>query len=552
MLKVLYMKKIVWVTAAILGIGGIAYTGSAWYFGQQIDAQLSVAYQRFNDNLVRSGLPQGAIKFRQDSKQRGLFSTYIKDTLIIDASAFNPDSGIKEVIELPFETVVYHGPFFIMGPNTGKTGFASLRGKMLPPDIPQLKQKMSELNIGHILQVEGIVDFARSSHFNISMPKVEVNDLVTVNFSGINYEVISNVLTDDPILKSTENFSMPNFNVEVPGIFKFQLEDLSSQSVTSWSVKNGEPTFEMMVSDGEMNLKRFGLEAVAGLPVPVKVEINNWKIPVKVNKTTESPSLEAQMGLHIGEVLVNSLSFGQGGFDIAFNFPDANQLKQFADYLAAMTPESMESLEHDFDQQMVMIKTALRLYEGSGLKLNKSWQIDTAKAQSEIAIQLNSELTAKLEGVMDGSLEPDSALVMGIVKELAAKAAIDEQLIALFIQRGLKVTSPHKDEQSLQAEADQAKTMVLMLLGMTNIFKSENGQLLLDFSFKDNQATLNGESLPVQALLDQYLFADEDMNYDEAPEIQEEIDINGLSPEEMKQIEEELQKLEDEMNNKTQ
>ncbi len=480
------MKKSLVAVGVIVALG-VVWTGSSWYIGKQLEDRMPQFVQQANSELTKL-LPEAGIVISYENYQRGVFNSQMQLVLKNATDTLNPLLPAGETIV--FNENITHGPL----PGLKHISF-----------MPAMASVQSELAKNTITQ----------PLFDITNDKSLINTVTQVSFDGATSSVINLIPID--YTKDENHFvfsgSTMTADVDAKGdSIKLELNAASGSISTVNEIEqpvqvsfNGislANDSQLTVADLRVGTQKLGLQSLS-ISVDGKemAALNGLMLTGLTELQADKKNIALQADYSLDSLKVQGQDFGSGKLNMKVNNLDAEALSAVSTAYAQESqklladPEIMQDPDL-YSQKMVEALTATfpQLLKGNpSLSIAPlSWK--NAKGESTF----NLALALKEPQQTDVTPETAEAMLGRYLTSLDTRLVIPMdmaiQLVSQVVQ--LEGASP---EEAEKAAAEQVQGLASMGQ-MFHITKVEDDSITATLTFADDQAKLNGEPVPLNAL----------------------------------------------------
>lgn len=482
------MKKGVAIVAGVIVVGAAAWLGATWYTGKRIEAEEPARVKEVNDEMAKALPPTIKIELRPVSYERGFFSSKVRYGVVMsgppgaDGSAFSIAPGTLE-----FDATVQHGPF---------PGGALAQGHFLPnaafvhTEVAQtepLKDLFQLTNGKTPLWADTVIHYNGDSTGTGGLAAIKTTkDGLTLDFSG-----------------ATLEGSYKRQNQAIKGSFK--ADGLSA-------ARPDDESFDKIALSGitmdvDTRMGKFGLSVGESAMKIARIELSSKTYPVtlqdmgyRVTLGEDDKLMSGEAAYSIGNLVLGTTDMGSGQAVVKLANLDGKAAgkisKTYSEMVNAMMAQSTGGEADPAVSQEMMKRVAADLRDllaaGPTLSVDPIlWK--TSKGESRVTY------TLALQPLKDVNA-PVQDMLRQAIKSMQAHAAINRPMAQDLMARTLVATQGVTPEDAASRADDEIQSMLGMIQIM-NIARVDGDNIVADFVYDGTKATLNGQEIPLDALL---------------------------------------------------
>lgn len=471
------------VIAGVIVAAGVAWTGSSWYFGTQIEKHLDEYLANSNQYLEKEA--GGSVRFEKISFQRGIFSSEAILKLRVNVP-YLPEKSI----ELTGKTQIQHGPVPLQSILKGEffAGYATA-------DTTLVKDEHSKL----------IFDFTGGKNPYTQHDRID--------FSG---NIHSNA-TVAALTIATDKFNFQSQPVKIRSVTDKDLTtgelwaDISE--ISAISARDSDNKIFIKNTSAHLNTKKSASGSYVGDALAtielLKADQNrssadksNPLIFDHFKMSFKSEEIDGYMnvgvGYEIGKLQTHGINFGALKFYLALDHLDRKALEKFKTQnrsLFMSAQESSEQAERIVEQYGQLMTNLVR----GNMQLHVSpFEWKTANGQIQVQASVN----------LDGSGIPEQAILNDKVLRQSIKSVefnLDADTPAVEDIVSASVQVKGKEKNAARQQGKTAVKELLDLIAQTDIARVEGEKIKTRIGFdanqpEDQQISLNSEKMSIQRL----------------------------------------------------
>ena len=476
------MSKAVGAVAAVVVVAGVAWAGTAWYTGSQIEQKLLSSIEKANAQL-NAAAPDLDANVRLISFEKGMFSSNARYSLSMPASGVETPNGAKpstarrEVIILDH---IEHGPFPMsrlksmhFGPVMATSNFVLERS----PDAE-----------GWFKATKDVAPL--SGHANIAYSG-DADGLIRLE--PVNYESGTDGVT----------FTGLDLNFDVSDKGESSKLDGAIDALTFKTVdEEGKPaTFDaktiainsdmtrMYLGHNEVTIKQFAVS------VPdAKVLVTDYAQRMNLKETDKK--ISGTLGYDIGQVNINGKDVASGQFNLNVKNLDSEAVQKISDLYRAAAMRDAQSgdpegvPEATEEEQKAFMAALTQLLAGNPSIAIDPLLVKTTKGEARLNVAVD---LMKPEGpamTMD-------AITAQMVRSLDARLVVAKPVLVegLAYKATNEGVDPAKATQDATAQAD----MIASLGVQMGAAKIDGDNLVSTLKYSAGQVDFNGKKMPIEA-----------------------------------------------------
>ncbi|SAI26750.1 Bacterial protein of uncharacterised function (DUF945) [Bordetella ansorpii] len=494
------MKKGVAIVAGVVVVGGVAWLGATWYTGKRIEAEAPARVKEVNDQMAKALPAPYKVELRQVSYERGFFSTKVRYGLVMSApAAITGDKAFAiEPGMLEFDATVQHGPF---------PGGALARGHILPnaafvhAEVAQteaLKPFFALTNGKAPLWSDTVIHYSGDSTGTGGLAPIKsTQDGLTLEFSGATMQAAYK-RESQAIKGSFKSDSLVATNPKDEQVDKVAISGMSMDLDTHMG------KFGMSVGNTNMQVKRVELQ---GKQYPMSLDDLGYKLVIN----EDDKLLNGEAAYSVGKFRLGTTDMGGGQAVIKLANLDGKAseklAKTYSDLVSAMMAESTGAADPQpaapqpaapdpktSEALMKRVANDVRdvLVASPTLAIDPIlWKTDKGEARITYSLALQP---------LKDTDAPVQDLVRQAIKSMQAHAAINKPMAQDLLARTFVATAGATPEQAAAQANDQLQSALGMAM-MMNVARVDGDNVVTDFVYDGAKATLNGQEIPLDALL---------------------------------------------------
>ncbi|SAI69805.1 Bacterial protein of uncharacterised function (DUF945) [Bordetella ansorpii] len=484
------MKKGVAIVAGVIVVGGVAWLGATWYTGKRIEAEAPARVKEVNDQMAKALPAPYKVELRQVSYERGFFSTKVRYGVTMSApAAATGDKGFAiEPGMLEIDATVQHGPF---------PGGALARGHIMPnaafvhaevARTEALKAIFALTDGKTPLWSDTVIHYNGDSTGTGGLAPIKASqDGMTVEFSGAAMEG-SFKRANQAIKGSFKADSLVATNPKDEQVDKVAISGVAMDLDTHMG------KFGVSVGNTNMQVKRVELQ---GRQYPMSLDDLGYKL----NIGEDDKLLSGEAAYSVGKFRLGTTDMGGGQAVIKLANLDGKAseklAKTYSDLASAMMAESTGAAEPNpkaSEDLMKRVANDVRdlLVASPTLAIDPiQWKTDKGEARITYSLALQP---------LKDTDAPVQDLVRQAIKSMQAHAAINRPMAQDLLARTFVATAGATPEQAAAQASDQMQS-ALAMAQMMNVARVDGDNVVADFVYDGTKATLNGQEIPLDALL---------------------------------------------------
>ncbi|AJC66315.1 YdgA family protein [Dickeya zeae] len=483
------MAKKTVVAAGVVIALAVAWGGTSWYTGKQIEQHIGDVTDNLNNEL-KNAYPQSGIKVAYRDYHRGLFKSQLALVLQSDGTdARQRLLGANE--EVVFNATVFHGPFPLTASQFSlKPALAAVHGELA--NTESVKALFDLTKNKPFITADSRIDYNGDTHSAVTLEALDVKSQDTkVNFSGTTLLVdVAGNLRAGKVVGNVANLTMEKPNLQGQNE-KLTLQDLALNSDTH------KGKFDLNVGDAKITLKKLALDVQSG----DNLVLNDFSL---VNHSSEDDTnLAGQMTLSLGSALFRDQNLGSWNINFAFSGLDGKGTRQFVTEYQKNLQSLLRNIDQVtpevYDQQLaaLVLHNLPQLLKGNpSIKIAPlSWK--NAKGESTFALALDLTDPLQKSAAPTTNLSDEEAIIRQSVKSLDARLNVPmDMLTELMVQIAPKTTTDEEKKQ-LDQMARQQTQLMANIGQMSQVTVTKDNTITSSLQYSDGTVTFNGRKIPL-------------------------------------------------------
>ncbi|WP_186332135.1 DUF945 family protein [Bordetella genomosp. 13] len=493
------------IVAGVIVVGGVAWLGATWYTGKRIEAEAPARLKEVNDQMAQALPASYKVELRQVSYERGFFSTKARYGLVMSGpTAAGEKPFAIEPGMLEFDALVQHGPF---------PGGALAQGHLMPnaafvhAELAQtepLKQLYALTNGKTPLWSDTVVHYNGDSTGTGGLAAMKATqDGFTVEFSGAAME--ASYKRENQAIKGT--FKSDSLVASNP---KDEQVDKVTISGVAMDLNTHMGKFGLSVGDTNMKVKRVELQGKA-----YPMSLDDLGYTLKMGE--DDKLLNGEVTYSIGKFSLGTTDMGGGQAVVKLTNLEgkaAQKLaKTYSDLVNALMAESTgaQAAPNASEDLMKRVAADVRdlLAASPTLSIDPiQWKTDKGEARVTYSLVLQP---------LKDTDAPVQDMVRQAIKSMQAHAVVNKPMAQDLLARTLVATQGATPEDAASRANDEIQSSIGMAQ-MMNIVRADGDNIVADFVYDGTKATLNGQEIPLDALLADAVGAADDIQEPEMPD----------------------------------
>ncbi|MGL9773486.1 MAG: YdgA family protein [Sodalis sp. (in: enterobacteria)] len=485
------MKKTL-VAVSVIAIFSAAWTGGAWYTGNQFQRRLPELINDANARL-QSTFPQAGLRFAAENYRRGIFTSHV-DVVLQSDSTTGDNKLLKPGEDVRFNEKVDHGPFPFAQLKKGVfiPSMASVHSMLAKTAKTQPLFDAAKANVPMVAETR--VGYSGNTVSKITLAAMDFqNNETIIRASGGTFDAAAD--GDGDKLKLTggiDSLVLGELN---------QWQQREQLTLHDFSVDNDTHNGKQGYGIGDNTLKArtlvYNLDGKDILSIDSLSQVAHAK--------EDGDKLSVQVNYALDALHIQGQNFGAGKLNISLSNLDRKAIKAFSNNYHQQVAQIMQQTGAvDPQQQQAQITQAFLQQLPTALKGSPyltiaplSWKNTKGESTFTLTLNLNDPASAQ-QATQDPALTPAQQWSR-FVNKLETKLTVP-------LDMATETTAQFARLQGYnEKDADQlAKQQVQGLAAMGQMFKLTtvaDNTLTSSFHYADNQINLNGQKMSIQNFL---------------------------------------------------
>lgn len=483
------MRKAVAVIAGVVVLVGAGWTAASWYTGKQVQQEVEQYVQTLNS---RPGVGSVAI----ENYQRGIFSSSARYRFTVGPVSL-PLDVVRPGEEVVFDGKIHHGPWPWSRVRTGalKPVLAATHTKLeeTPPvsiwfDAAGGSTPFEEHSVFHY---DGSVDFtARFAQLLLESP-----DFLLKSDGG---SVQGHATDEGRALQIDGSFGEVRLHAGVSPDFEEGPFELYLKGI-SLSAQSGQGRFGLYPGTAQVGIDEIHVNTQDEAGQPVEVVLENYRITGALME--DDTHVHGSVKYEVGQIVAEEVPLGSLALDLKVNRLDGKVVQDILQRYQAALPQILEQEQQA--QQANDIPPALAAWLAESVQAllpgepvlsidEFRWTLNDAVSRLRVNIALQAPTR---------NTQPP---LMASIKQLTAELVLSRDMVVELMTRleQLSGEAPTSSLEQARASAQLSFAFLQQLALSSGYATVEEGNLVARLQYNEEGATLNGQDIPLEELLE--------------------------------------------------